>query len=261
MAFLNVAFYRFVPLSNTTEWRDRLREKFLSLELRGTVILAEEGMNGFLCGKEESAREAIEWLKSHKEFEALTVKESYSERNSFRRLAFKLKPEIVTFKVPGCTPLKMDAPRLEPEELNRWYDEGKKFVIIDTRNDYEFRLGQFENSVCLNTRHFVQFAEAAKTLPQEWKEMPVVTFCTGGIRCEKAAPYLKTLGFQDVYQLEGGILNYFEKVGGAHWNGECFVFDGRIAVNPDLAPTGAYLCPHCIDPTPKDSPVCIHCGK
>ena len=260
MPQLNAAFYCFSPLPQETlpELRAHWSRHLRGLGVKGTVILAPEGVNGFLAGAESSVREAISFFRSLPALSGLSAKESRSSEVPFQKLSIKLKKEIVTFRVEGVQPTA--AARISPSELAAWYDEGREFVILDTRNDYEYRLGAFEGAHNPGLKHFVEFAEAAKTLPEEWKQKPVVTFCTGGIRCEKAAPYLASLGFREVYQLDGGILNYFEKEGGKHWRGECFVFDSRVGLNPELRPTGATLCPSCQGPVPEAEPACIHCS-
>ena len=257
---LNAAFYCFSPLAR--DQLPRLREEWLprlrALGLKGTVILAPEGINGFLAGAEGAVREALDFIRSLPALRSLSAKERRSAGVPFRKLSIKLKQEIVTFRVEGVKPT--EAPRLSPAELARWYEQGLDFLMLDTRNEYEFRLGSFEGAHNPGLGHFVDFAEAAKKLPGEWKNKPVVTFCTGGIRCEKAAPYLASLGFRQVYQLDGGILAYLESQGGRHWRGECFVFDDRVALDASLAPTGAALCPRCQGPNPKAAAHCLHCG-
>jgi UPF0176 protein len=256
LSFLNAAFYCFAPLRDLPRLRHDWRNRLDALGVRGTIIFAPEGANGFLAGAPDSVRTALTDLRTLPGFSGLTAKESYSKEVPFGKLSVKLKKEIVTFR--------QDLPpaptrRIAPGTLARWLDEGRDVVLLDTRNVYEVRLGTFAGAHAFAIDHFVEFAGLA--LPEEWKHKPVVTFCTGGIRCEKAAPYLASRGFTDVYQLEDGILGYFEKVGGRHWNGECFVFDQRIALGPDLAPTGARLCAHCQGPVPRARQECIHCGK
>ena len=136
---------------------------------------------------------------------------------------------------PGETP----APRLAPQELKRWLDEGRDIVLLDTRNQFEVELGSFENTLALGLKSFSDFPRATPALPEALKHQPIVTFCTGGIRCEKAAPWLISQGFRQVYRLDGGILNYFEQCGGAHFRGECFVFDQRVALDATLRETRA----------------------
>jgi UPF0176 protein len=236
---LNAAFYCFTPLENLPAlrraWLDRLRGH----DFKGTVILAGEGVNGFLAGPTLSLREALKDLRTWPGLAQLHVKESFSAATPFAKLLVKLKPEIVTFR---RGPRKSTAQRLGPEELAAWLDEGREVVLLDTRNAYESRLGTFKGAHAPSISHFVEFA--AEQFPEEWKSKPVVTFCTGGIRCEKAAPFLLEQGFREVYQLEDGILGYYH----------------RIALDPAPHPTGARLCNACQGPVPAASAMCIHCG-
>lgn len=258
---LNAAFYCFAPLNDLAaikrEWLGRLK----SLGLHGTIILAPEGLNGSLAGPPQALRDGLLVLRSFPGLEDLRCKESPSEHSPFRKLCIKLKKEIVTFRQPAVSPPPKAASRLAPRELALWIAEKRDLVLLDTRNAYESALGTFEGAHTLPLDHFVDFAAAVSGLPEEWKRRPIVTFCTGGIRCEKAAPYLASLGFEQVFQLDDGILGYFEKVGAAHWRGECFVFDERVSLGPDLQPAGARLCRHCQGPVPRSASACIHCGR
>jgi predicted sulfurtransferase len=164
----------------------------------------------------------------------------------------RLKKEIISMGCPEIEPEKQTAPHLEPVDFKQWYDEGKDMIVLDTRNDYEIRLGTFEAAMDLGIDHFRQFPEAIKKLPESFKKKPVVTFCTGGIRCEKAAELMKREGFEQVYQLNGGIINYFEQCGGDHYEGECFVFDKRVALDPALQETQAVQCYKCREPLTID---------
>lgn len=259
MAQLNAAFYAFASLSELPPLRERWLSALKLLGVKGTIILAPEGINGFLAGSEKPLREALDLIRSQPGLSEMRVKESTSRAIPFRKLCIKLKKEIVTFRVPEFSPPARTAARIQPAELAKWYSEGRDFIALDTRNAFEAHIGTFENAITLPIDNFVDLAEEAKRLPDSWKTKPIVTFCTGGIRCEKAAPYLASLGFEKVLQLEGGILGYFEAVGGKHWNGECFVFDDRIALGPDLLPTGASLCPRCQWPISGESQACTHC--
>jgi UPF0176 protein len=260
MRILNVAFYHFSPIAEPAVLREKLRAELSGSPLRGTLILAAEGVNGMWAGPEGEVRRALGLLCAEPGFAGLKWKESFSEKIPFAQLVFKLKPEIVTFRIPEVSP-PPPAGRISPAELLGWYESGKDFLVLDTRNEFEFKLGKFAQAESLQLKQFVEFASAARELPEEWKRKPIVTYCTGGIRCEKAAPYLNTLGFAEVYQLDGGILNYFEKVGGRHWEGECFVFDQRVALDPELKPTGAELCEFCQGPIPRRDEACPHCGR
>lgn len=259
MSFLNASFYSFHPLENPEGAASSLKQ-VVPQNLKGTIILAKEGINGFLAGEPTTLRSTLDSIQNTLKLPSLWAKESVSDSVPFQKLCFKVKEEIVTFRVPGFSAEKSPAPYLKPEDLSKWYEEGEDFVILDTRNEYEVRLGTFEGAKSLNIDHFVDFPKAMSEAPAEWKSKKIVTFCTGGIRCEKAAPYLRSMGFE-AYQLEGGIIHYFEKMGGKHWKGECFVFDDRVALNPSLEATGAFLCVHCQGPNPKDAKTCMHCGQ
>jgi UPF0176 protein len=152
----------------------------------------------------------------------------------FKRLKIKLKKEIVTFRQPQINPAMVPAPNVTPAQLKEWFDQGRELVVLDTRNRVEFEAGAFNGSVQLGNDNFTDFATALANAPAEWKDKTVVTFCTGGIRCEKAAPYMQSLGYKNVYQLQGGILKYFEEIGHAHYRGDCFVFDERAALDAEL---------------------------
>lgn len=238
MNILNIAAYRFVCLDGLPELRDGIRAQCKSLGLKGTVLIAGEGINLFLAGAAPEIESFLDALRADARFGAIEVKRSWSATQPFKRLLVKIKREIVSMRRPEIDPLKASAPRLEPQELKRWLDQGRDIVLLDTRNQFEVDLGTFENTLALGLKSFSEFPRATPALPEALKDQPVVTFCTGGIRCEKAAPWLISQGFRQVYQLDGGILNYFEQCGGAHFRGECFVFDERVALDPALRATG-----------------------
>jgi UPF0176 protein len=256
VAFLNAAFYQFTPLNDPGDWAARLEKELSPLGLRGTLIFAHEGLNGFLAGPENEVRQSLALLRTHQPFSSLKAKESRSQEIPFRKLCFKVKPEIVTFRAEAPAG---NAPHIDPQKLRQWLEKGEDLLLLDTRNAYETKLGSFRGAHTLPLRHFVDFPTAVDDFPPSWKEKKIVTFCTGGIRCEKAAPHLRARGY-DAYQLEGGILNYFEQEGGFGWEGECFVFDERVALNPSLEPSGATLCPRCQGPVPRAALSCLHCG-
>jgi UPF0176 protein len=157
----------------------------------------------------------------------------------------KIKKEIIAFGVEGVDPARRPATKISAHQLKQWLDEGRPVTLLDTRNDYEVRMGTFKGAVIPHIWNFRDFPAAVEKLPAELKTQPVVMFCTGGIRCEKAGPFMAMQGYTDVLQLDGGILKYFEEVGGAHYEGECFVFDERVGVGPDLRETGSVICFHC----------------
>lgn len=245
---VNVSAYRFVSLSDLEVLRDTLRGWAEARELRGTILLGSEGINLFIAGAREDIDAFVAQLRSLAPFADLEIKESPGTLRPFRRLQVKIKREIIAFGAVGINPAEHPAPRVAPEQLRAWLDAGEPVVLLDTRNDYEVQLGTFRAAQHLGLRTFREFPPAVERLPSEWKDAKVVTFCTGGIRCEKAAPLLQRAGFANVYQLDGGILRYFERCGSAHYEGECFVFDERVGVLPDLTPSGAILCPRCQRP-------------
>lgn len=235
----NAAAYRFLPMENLKHWRDELRELCRRLELKGTILLAPEGINLFVAGSDQAVRSLLDRLP----LRPGDIKFSASETQPHSRMLVRLKKEIIAFGIP----VTHEAPRLAPRELKRWLDEGRPVTLLDTRNDYEVRMGTFRGALDLNLRHFRDFPQACSQL-QDLRDQPVVTFCTGGIRCEKAAPWLRDQGFSQVWQLDGGILRYFEEVGADHYQGECFVFDRRVGVDPALAETESVVCAVCLEP-------------
>jgi UPF0176 protein len=234
---LNIASYRFVSIDDPEAVRARLLPHANSLGLKGTILLAREGINLFLAGAETTVRTFLAILDDDARFADLDIKESWSDTMPFHKMKIKVKDEIVTFRQPQVNPALQPAPFMSPEELKARLDRGDEVVLLDTRNDVEVETGTFKGAVFWGNKNFTEFGEIAQQHIDELKNKTIVSFCTGGIRCEKAAPYLQSLGAKDVYQLEGGILRYFEKVGRDHYDGDCFVFDERAAVDPALAPT------------------------
>lgn len=249
--FLNISSYKFIQLNNLNELRIKLRNQLLGLGLKGTILIGAEGINMFLSGKREAIHSIWKFIKEQTPIGELKFKESYSENQPFRRSLVRIKKEIVTMGVPGIKPEANPAPRISAEDFEKWLDakkEGKKdFIVLDTRNTYETRLGKFDDSIELKIENFREFPEALKAI-DNLKDKTIVTLCTGGIRCEKAAPLMIGEGFSDVYQLEGGILKYFEEKGSKHFSGECFVFDQRVAVNGKLEETKTEQCFACRNP-------------
>ncbi len=236
---VNVAAYKFTPLDELAPLRAALRELTARLELKGTILLSPEGINFFLAGARWAVDEFLAELQSDPQVGALDIKESYTERQPFGRMLVKIKREIIAFGVEGIDPAQRTSPKLPATQLKQWLDEGRPVTLLDVRNDYEVSLGTFTAAEPIGVAHFREFPKAVDALPKDRKEEVFVMFCTGGIRCEKAGPYMERAGFKNVFQLEGGILRYFEECGAAHYTGECFVFDDRVAVNGALDPTDA----------------------
>ncbi len=251
-AVTNIAAYHFASLVDLKEWRGELLGQCREWGLKGTLLLSTEGVNLFMAGEAAAAEALLEALRRRPGLEGLRAKYSQSERQPFTRLLVRIKREIIAFGVPGIEPGRRTSPKLSPRELKQWLDEGRAVTLLDTRNDYEVKLGTFRGAMTLGLDHFRHFPAAVEALPAELKEQPVVMFCTGGIRCEKAGPYMEREGFQSVYQLEGGILQYFEDCGSAHYEGECFVFDHRVGVDPALRETSSAVCHVCQEPLTEE---------
>ncbi|MHC2070549.1 sulfurtransferase [Bremerella sp. T1] len=267
---LNISSYLFASLTDLKPLRDSLRRACKKLDLRGTILLSTEGINLFVAGPEENVHKLLEILRKVPGLEKLEAKESFTSYQPFRRMLVKIKKEIIAFGIDGIEPAERTSPKLPPQQLKQWLDEGKPLLLYDVRNDYEVKVGTFEKAVPAGIDTFRDFPEAVASLPEDAKSTPVVMFCTGGIRCEKAGPFMQQAGFNEVYQLEGGILKYFELVGGDHYQGDCFVFDQRVAVDPKLQESAVAQCFACQTPLTteeQNSPLyvpgtsCPHCFK
>lgn len=244
----NIAAYQFATLTDLKSLREHLVAQCKAWGLKGTILLSTEGINLFVAGLRPEIDLLLVELRALPGLETLTPKFSESADQPFRRMLVRIKKEIIAFGVEGIEPAKYTSPRIEAKTLKQWLDEGRPITLLDTRNDYEVKLGTFKNAHIIGVDSFRDFPEAVRRLPEELKQQPIVTFCTGGIRCEKAAPFMEREGFQQVWQLEGGILKYFEEVGGAHYDGDCFVFDQRVGVDPGLAETDSVQCFMCQSP-------------
>lgn len=238
---LNVAAYHFTHIDQPHALAAELRERADALALRGSMLVAGEGINLFLAGAEAAIRDFLDALRAQPRFAGLIVKFSRSHRQPFARLKVKVKPEIISFRRDNASPLVGRAPIVEPATLARWLDQGhddagKPVVMLDTRNREEFGYGTFADALTLPIDNFTDLPQALQPHRDTLREATVVSFCTGGIRCEKAALWMQAEGMDNVLQLDGGILGYFEQVGGRHYEGRCFVFDERVALDPELKP-------------------------
>jgi Predicted sulfurtransferase len=239
---LNISAYRFVPLHDCAALRESIRSQAVQRGLKGTVLLAEEGINLFLAGAPEAVRGFVAWLQADARFADLAPKESWSAHVPFRKLQVKVKREIIRMNHPAIRPHEGRAPAVDARTLERWLaqghdDEGRPVVTLDTRNAFEVDYGTFEGAIDWRIRKFSEFPQAVLEHRDELQGKTVVSFCTGGIRCEKAAIFMReAAGLERVYQLDGGILKYFEETGGRHFRGSCFVFDEREALDASLAP-------------------------
>ena len=231
------AFYHFAEFLDYEQFADLLVEHGLKVGLRGTIILAKEGINSTCSGTANAIDSTISLIKSDARFSDMEVKYSYAEFCPFPKFKVKKKPEIVTFRQEGADPREMVGTYLEPDEWNELLKE-PGVITIDTRNDYEVKVGQFKGAINPKTDDFTSFAEFVDQELAKHKDHKIAMYCTGGIRCERSTAYLKKKGFKNVYHLKGGILKYLESMPKEKslWQGDCFVFDYRVAVNHDLKP-------------------------
>ena len=243
-SILNISAYKFVPLPDAVALREVLLARALQLELKGTILLATEGINLFLAGSRDNVTAFLDALRSDPRLTDLRTKESWSAEVPFRKMLVKVKPEIIRMNHPTIRPDASApdgrAPAVSAATVKRWLDqghddEGRPVVTLDTRNDFEVDQGTFRGALDWRISKFTEFPQALLAHRDELAGKTVVSFCTGGIRCEKAAIFMREAGLPHVWQLEGGILQYFEETGGAHFDGSCFVFDERRALDADLS--------------------------
>ena len=240
------ALYRFVRLENFQELRQPLLNRMLKNHLRGTLLLAAEGINGTVAGSQQAIDDLIDWLRQDERLAKLDCKFSYDDEMPFYRSRVKLKKEIVTMGVEGIDPNRVVGTYIKPKDWNALISD-PEVTLVDTRNDYETAIGTFQNARLPNTTSFREFPDYAKQNLDKQKQRKVAMFCTGGIRCEKSTAYLKEQGFDEVYHLEGGILKYLEEIPQEEsmWQGECFVFDNRVSVNHALEKGSYDQCHAC----------------
>ncbi len=250
---LNIAGYKFVELPDRNALRQPFKQRCDELGLKGTILLSYEGINIFVAGPEERINTFRSYLAEDERFADIAFKESYSDHQPFNRMNVRLKNEIISVGLPYFDRVEPNDGRILPQELHEKLLNDDDVVLLDTRNMYETRLGTFHNAIELDIDTFRAFPKAVSELDESYKDKEIVMFCTGGVRCEKASVIMKDAGFTNIKQLEGGILGYFEQVGGDYWDGECFVFDKRVALLPDLTETGTTICFACREPlTPKE---------
>jgi len=244
------ALYKFTEVLDSLSFHNKIRKKLKEFSIYGTILVGDEGINGTISSSNnENLLKALNYIKSYKEFDDLDIKYSSSDKNPFVRLKVKLKEEIVTIGDKSIDPTKSAGEYVEPENWNDLIDD-KNTIIIDTRNNYEYSIGTFKNSLNPNTtkfREFPNWLKKNKFTAHEKNNKNIAMFCTGGIRCEKASSLMKEKGFKNVYHLKGGILKYFESVSKekSRWQGECFVFDDRVSVKHDLSQGTYDMCHGC----------------
>lgn len=253
-SFLTAALYKFVELPDFADLKAPLFDCCNKNNVKGTILLAQEGINGTIAGSSEGVHAVLAFLRSDPRFADLVHKESFSEKAPFYRLKIRLKREIVTMGVPDINPRLMAGKYVKPEEWNKLLDD-PDVVVVDVRNDFEVSMGTFEGAINPKTKSFSELPEWALQEAALRNKPKIAMFCTGGIRCEKSTAFLRTQGFEEVYHLEGGILKYLETVPEAEsrWEGECFVFDERVSVGQGLKPGNYELCRGCRHPiSPED---------
>ncbi|WP_223478224.1 rhodanese-related sulfurtransferase [Oricola indica] len=249
------ALYHFAKFDRYEAFKPELEALCLEAGLKGTLLLASEGINGTVAGPREGIDRLIAFLHEQPEFAELEYKLSWAESEPFLRLKVRLKKEIVTMGVPGTDPKQIVGTYVAPRDWNELISDPDT-VVVDTRNDYEYAIGTFEKAIDPRTKTFREFPDWVRRHDNELKGKKVAMFCTGGIRCEKATAFVKSLGFDDVYHLKGGILKYLEEVPEEEslWHGDCFVFDERVAVGHGLEPGDYSLCRACRHPlTPEEA--------
>ena len=247
--FLVAALYHFVSLPDYPDLQPQILECAKANDVMGTILLAEEGINGTVSGPQEGVKALLSFIRSDQRLADLDHKESWADENPFYRMKVRLKKEIVTLGVEGVSPTKQVGEYIEPEDWNSFISD-PDVIVIDTRNDYEVEIGTFKGAVDPKTTSFREFPQWFKDYKDEIKKPKIAMFCTGGIRCEKSTSFLKAEGYEDVFHLKGGILKYLETVPQEEslWEGECFVFDQRVSVGHGLKPGPYDLCHACRHP-------------
>lgn len=238
---INIAAYKFVGLANLEQRKAEVMSQAQALTLKGTVLLTPEGINLFLAGTRPAIDHFLIWLRTDPAFADLEVKYSASEGVPFKKLLVKIKKEIIRMNHPTIRPEAGRAPAVDAHTAARWISEGKDdagrpVVLLDTRNDFEVQAGTFTGAINWRLSKFTEFPQAVLKHKDEFAGKTVISFCTGGIRCEKAAIFMGDVGVENVYQLDGGILKYFEETGGVGYEGNCFVFDERRSLDATLSP-------------------------
>ena len=245
---VNITGYKFEPLVDPVDLVSVYQQKCDELELKGTMLISKNGINFSLAGTQQATETIITFLEEDNRFLNIPIKITYSETQPFRRMKVRLKKEIISLGRKDINPKKLTGETISPQDLKNLLDNKEDVLILDTRNEYETRVGKFENAIDLNLDTFRDFPKAIESLPEDYKDKQIVMYCTGGIRCEKASAVMIKAGFADVKQLEGGVLDYFKETGGAYWEGDCFVFDERVALDTELNETEYIYCYICREP-------------
>ena len=248
----NVTGYKFTKISNKHSLKDKILSECNRYNLKGTVLISDKGINFSIAGKNKSINKFIKFIKNDSRFVDLDIKTTFNEYQPFRKMLVRIKKEIISMGIEDINPSEFTGEKIDPLDLVKRLEKDKDIILLDTRNEYEVRLGTFENSIDLNLDSFRDFPEQIENLKDSLGNKEIVMFCTGGVRCEKASALMIKNGFTNVKQLDGGIINYFKITGGKYWNGDCFVFDDRVALNKNLEETEYKLCFRCREPLNKE---------
>lgn len=247
----NITGYKFIPITDRKSLQEKILKHSNKLGLKGTVLISEKGLNFSIAGENEAIQDFINFLRSDKRFSEIDIKTTYNEYQPFRKMLVRIKKEIISMGIDEIDPFTFTGEKITPKELHEKLNNKEDIILLDTRNEYEVRLGTFEDAVDLNLDSFRDFPNKIMNLDQKMKNKEIVMFCTGGVRCEKASALMLKSGFKNVKQIDGGVIKYFKDTGGAYWNGDCFVFDDRVALDKNLNETDYILCFRCREPLNK----------
>ena len=252
MKIANITGYKFIPIKDELILQETILQRSTNLNLKGTVLISRKGINFSVSGTKNNIDKFLLFIRSDSRFADVDVKITYNEYQPFRKMLVRIKKEIISMGIEEIDPFKFTGQKISPKELNKKLNNNENIVLLDTRNEYEVRLGTFKNAIDLNLDSFRDFPKEIEKLRKKLNGKEVVMFCTGGIRCEKASALMLKNGFENIQQIDGGVINYFKETGGRHWNGDCFVFDDRVALDKDLLETDYVLCFRCREPLNKE---------
>ena len=252
MKIANITGYKFTPIEDELHLKETILRRSINLNLKGTVLISSKGLNFSVSGTKNNIDKFIVFIHSDSRFADVDVKITYNEYQPFRKMLVRIKKEIISMGIEEINPYQFTGQKISPKELNDKLDNNEEIVLLDTRNEYEVRLGTFKNAIDLNLDSFRDFPKEIEKLRKKLNGKEVVMFCTGGIRCEKASALMLKNGFENIQQIDGGVINYFKETGGRHWNGDCFVFGDRVALDKDLLETDYVLCFRCREPLNKE---------
>jgi UPF0176 protein len=247
----NITGYKFIPITDRKSLQGKIQKHSNKLGLKGTVLISEKGLNFSIAGEHKAIQDFIKFLRSDKRFSEIDIKTTYNDYQPFRKMLVRIKKEIISMGIDEIDPFTFTGEKITPKELQDKLNNNEDIVLLDTRNEYEVRLGTFEDAVDLNLDSFRDFPNKIMSFDQKMKNKEIVMFCTGGVRCEKASALMLKNGFKNVKQIDGGVIKYFEDTGGSYWNGDCFVFDDRVALDKNLNETDYILCFRCREPLNK----------